>query len=38
MTRQKKVNGECIQHCEEGLKKKKKLFDEGHVVKEMTAV
>ena len=36
MTRQKKVNGECIQHCE-GLKKKK-LFDEGHVVKEMTAV
>lgn len=37
MTRQKKVNRECIQHCEESLKKKK-LFDEGHVVKEMTAV
>lgn len=36
MTRQEKVNGEHIQHCEEGFKKK--LFDEGHVIKEMTVV
>lgn len=36
MTRQKKVNGERIQHCEEGFKKK--VCDKGHVTKEMTAL